>query len=43
MGLPVPPFAIDQFGPDAVIMKGVNGVNWSLTDYEARGGYSALM
>ena len=42
MGLPVPPFAIDQFGPDAVIMKGVNGVNWSLTDYEARGGYAAL-
>ena len=42
MGLPVPPFAIDQFGPDAVIMKGINGENWSLTDYEARGGYAAL-
>ena len=22
MGLPVPPFATDLFGPDAVIMKG---------------------
>ena len=42
MGLPVPPFAIDQFGPDAVIMKGINGENWSLKDYEARGGYAAL-
>ena len=42
MGLPIPPFAIDQFGPDAVIMKGINGENWSLKDYEARGGYAAL-
>ena len=42
MGLPVPPFAADLFGPDAVIMKGINGANWSLRDYEARGGYSAL-
>ncbi len=42
MGLPVPPFAVDQFGPDAVIMKGINGENWSLKDYEARGGYAAL-
>ena len=42
MGLPVPPFAVDQFGPDAVLMKGVNGANWSIKDYEARGGYAAL-
>jgi len=42
MGLPVPPFAIDQFGPDAVIMKGITGENWGLKDYEARGGYAAL-
>ena len=42
MGLPVPPFTADLFGPDAVIMKGVNGLNWRLRDYEARGGYSAL-
>jgi NADH-quinone oxidoreductase subunit F len=42
MGLPVPPFATDLFGPDAVIMKGINGANWSLKDYEARGGYAAL-
>ena len=42
MGLPIPPFATDIFGPDAVIMKGVDGVNWRLKDYEARDGYAAL-
>jgi NADH-quinone oxidoreductase subunit F len=42
MGLPIPPFVGDIFGPDAVIMKGINGTNWRLKDYEARGGYSAL-
>jgi len=42
MGLPTPPFAPDIYGPDAVIMKGVNGLNWKLKDYEARGGYAAL-
>jgi NADH-quinone oxidoreductase subunit F len=42
MGLPVPPFAGDIFGPDAVLMKGVNGLNWRLKDYEARAGYQAL-
>jgi len=42
MGLPIPPFAADLFGPDALIMKGVTGSNWRLKDYEARGGYSAL-
>ncbi len=42
MGLPIPPFAADIFGPDAVIMKGITGANWSLKDYEARGGYAAL-
>ncbi len=42
MGLPIPPFATDIFGPDAVIMKGVNGVNWRLKNYEARSGYAAL-
>jgi len=31
-----------EFGPDAVIMKDVNGLNWRLKDYEARGGYAAL-
>jgi len=30
MGLPQPPFATDLFGPDAVIMKGLDGVNWRL-------------
>jgi NADH-quinone oxidoreductase subunit F len=42
MGLPVPPFTKDLFGPDAVIMKGLDGLNWRLKDYEARGGYAAL-
>ena len=42
IGLPTPPFAADIFGPDAIIMKGINGSNWRLKDYEARGGYSAL-
>jgi NADH-quinone oxidoreductase subunit F len=42
MGLPIPPFAGDIFGPDAVIMKGVNGLNWRLKDYEVRGGYQGL-
>jgi NADH-quinone oxidoreductase subunit F len=31
-----------DYGPDAVIMKGLDGSNWRLKDYEARGGYRAL-
>jgi NADH-quinone oxidoreductase subunit F len=42
MGLPAPPFAEDIFGPDALIMRGLNGLNWRIGDYEARGGYQAL-
>ena len=42
MGLPVPPFADEIFGPEAILMKGLNGLNWRLKDYEARGGYQAL-
>jgi NADH-quinone oxidoreductase subunit F len=42
MGLPVPPFAAELFGPDAIIMKGITGANWRLRDYAARGGYAAL-
>jgi NADH-quinone oxidoreductase subunit F len=42
MGLPLPPFATDLFGPDAVIMKGLDGLNWRLKDYEARDGYQAV-
>jgi NADH-quinone oxidoreductase subunit F len=37
-----PPFSEDSYGPEAVIMKGVNGVNWQLAEYEKRGGYQAL-
>ena len=31
-----------DYGPDAVILAGLNGENWHLKDYEARGGYEAL-
>jgi len=37
-----PPFDPSIFGPDAVIMAGITGLNWGLKDYEARGGYRAL-
>jgi NADH-quinone oxidoreductase subunit F len=37
-----PPFDPSIFGPDAVIMAGLTGLNWGLKDYEARGGYRAL-
>ena len=37
-----PPFDSGVFGPEAIIMKGVNGLNWRVADYEARGGYQAL-
>ncbi len=37
-----PPFATDAYGPDAVIMAGVDGNNWGIADYMARGGYAAL-
>ena len=30
------------YGPDAILMKGLDGSNWHLKDYEARGGYAAL-
>ena len=31
-----------NYGPDAILMAGLNGKNWRLTDYVARGGYEAL-
>ncbi len=31
-----------DYGPDAILMKGLDGNNWRLKDYEARGGYAAL-
>jgi NADH-quinone oxidoreductase subunit F len=42
MNAPLPPFAGDIYGPDAIILKGLTGLNWRLQDYEARGGYVAL-
>ena len=31
-----------DYGPDALILAGLNGRNWGLDDYVARGGYEAL-
>jgi NADH-quinone oxidoreductase subunit F len=31
-----------NYGPDAILMAGLDGRNWRLKDYEARGGYAAL-
>jgi NADH-quinone oxidoreductase subunit F len=31
-----------DYGPDAILMKGLDGANWRLADYLKRGGYSAL-
>ncbi|MGD2139108.1 MAG: NADH-quinone oxidoreductase subunit NuoF [Burkholderiales bacterium] len=42
MNAPAPPFPQDSYGPDAVILKGLDGLNWRLADYESREGYSAL-
>jgi NADH-quinone oxidoreductase subunit F len=34
--------AVLDYGPDAVIMKGLDGQNWGLKAYQDRGGYRAL-
>ena len=31
-----------DYGPDAILMKGLDGRNWRLADYEKRDGYAAL-
>src|SRR2546422_4331153 len=31
-----------DYGPDAIILTGLDGDNWRLEDYVKRGGYSAL-
>src|ERR1041385_8522488 len=31
-----------DYGPDAILMKGLDGRNWGLADYEKRDGYVAL-
>jgi NADH-quinone oxidoreductase subunit F len=31
-----------DYGPDAILMQGLDGANWRLKDYEQRGGYAAL-
>ena len=42
MNAPLPPFAPGIYGPDAIILAGLTGLNWRLEDYESRGGYEAL-
>ena len=42
MNAPVLPFSPEIYGPDAVLMKGLNGLNWRLQDYHQRDGYEAL-
>src|SRR5438552_8859021 len=39
---PSPPFPPGFYGPDALIMKDIDGLNWRLAEFEKRGGYSAL-
>src|SRR5262249_44816226 len=34
--------AMLDYGPDAIVMAGLDGDNWRLADYVKRGGYSAL-
>jgi NADH-quinone oxidoreductase subunit F len=34
--------AMLDYGPDAILLKGLDGNNWRLADYVKRGGYSAL-
>ena len=29
-----------DYGPDAILMTGLDGANWRLKDYEARDGYA---
>jgi NADH-quinone oxidoreductase subunit F len=31
-----------DYGPDAILMSGLDGANWRLQDYEKRDGYAAL-
>ena len=31
-----------DYGPDAILMAGLDGSNWGLSEYEKRGGYAAL-
>jgi NADH-quinone oxidoreductase subunit F len=31
-----------DYGPDAILMTGLDGSNWRLAEYEGRGGYQAL-
>jgi NADH-quinone oxidoreductase subunit F len=30
-----------DYGPDAILMKGLDGQNWRLADYQKRDGYAA--
>jgi NADH-quinone oxidoreductase subunit F len=36
------PFTPGIYGPDALIMAGIDGANWGIDEYRKRGGYEAL-
>ncbi len=42
MNAPALPFSPGIYGPDAVLMQGLDGLNWRLEDYRQRRGYEAL-
>ena len=31
-----------NYGPDSILMAGIDGNNWRIADYEKRDGYAAL-
>ena len=42
MSIKSTPFAADVYGPNALILAGLDGENWRLKDYESRSGYKAV-
>src|SRR3954465_2883158 len=37
-----PEMSLLDYGPDAILTKGIHGQNWPLNDYEIGDGYAAL-
>jgi NADH-quinone oxidoreductase subunit F len=42
MNAPLLPFSPEIYGPEAILMQGLDGLNWRIKDYRERGGYEAL-
>ena len=42
MNAPLLPFSPEIYGPEAILMQGLDGLNWRIKDYCERGGYEAL-